>query len=116
MEIKKKRKNFIRRKHRVRTQLSGTAKRPRLAVYRSLKHISCQLIDDQTDRTLCAASDRSVKVKGNKTEKAKAVGTAIAQAAKKVGITAVVFDRSGYKYHGRLQALAEAARSNGLQF
>ncbi len=114
--ILNKQARFFRRKARVRAKLSGTAEMPRLAVKRSLKHISCQLIDDVAGKTLAFASDVSVKATGKKSEKAKAVGTAIAEAAKKQGITAVVFDRSGFAYHGRVQALADAAREGGLTF
>ncbi len=106
----------LRRKRRVGAKLSGTASRPRLVVTRSLQHISCQLIDDAAGRTLVSVSDITVKAKGNKTERAKQVGTAIAQAAQTKKITTVVFDRSGYLYHGRVKALAEAARAAGLQF
>lgn len=111
-----KRQRFAQRKGRVRIKLVGTATQPRLAVHRSLKHISCQLIDDTTGKTIVAASDITVKAIGKKTDKAKAVGEAIAQAAKAAGIASAVFDRSGYRYHGRVQALAEAARTAGLQF
>lgn len=114
--INQKRQRFTQRQRRVRSKLHGTAERPRLAVHRSLKHISCQLIDDTTGRTLAAVSDVGIKATGKKADKAKAVGQAIAEAAKKLGITAAVFDRSGYRYHGRLQSLADAARAAGLQF
>ena len=114
--ILNKQARFFRRKARVRAKVSGTATMPRLAIKRSLKHISCQLIDDAAGKTLAFASDTSVKATGKKSDKAKAVGAAIAAAAKQHGITTVVFDRSGFAYHGRVQALADAAREGGLQF
>lgn len=105
-----------RRHARVRAKVHGTAQRPRLAVQRSLQHISCQLIDDASGRTLATTSDTALNATGTKTAKATAVGTAIATAAKQQNITAAVFDRAGYLYHGRVKALAEAARAAGLQF
>ena len=108
-----------RRHERVRKTVSGTEQRPRLAVYRSLSHIYAQVIDDGQGRTLAAASDieKDVKdTKGNKTERAKAVGAAVAQKAKDAGVTKVVFDRGGYLFHGRVKALADAAREGGLEF
>jgi large subunit ribosomal protein L18 len=106
---------------RVRSKISGTAERPRLSVYRSLKHIYVQLIDDTTGRTLVSAStaDKEVGEGLQKTwdiEAAKAVGRAVAGKALSQGIKDVVFDRSGYKYHGRVKALADAAREAGLSF
>ncbi|MCS7224241.1 MAG: 50S ribosomal protein L18 [Armatimonadetes bacterium] len=111
----------LRRHWRVRRRVVGTAERPRLAVFRSLKHIYAQIIDDQTGRTLCAAStlDKSLrqKIQGlSKKEQAAAVGRLISERALAKGITAVVFDRGGHRYHGRVQALADAARQAGLQF
>lgn len=104
---------------RVRRALSGTAERPRLAVKRSLHHIYATLIDDSHGHTLAAASTReksfSTPSRTN-LDAAKAVGTAIATKAKAAGVTRVVFDRSGYKYHGRVRALADAAREAGLEF
>lgn len=105
----------LRRKRRVRAKISGTAERPRLSVFRSNSHIYAQLIDDVTGATLVQASDIKSK-KGNKTESATTVGKTIAEAAKKAKITECVFDRNGYKYHGRVKALAEGAREGGLQF
>jgi len=110
------RPKFLSRKRRVRAKISGTDRRPRLSVHRSLHHITAQLIDDVHGRTLCSASDRQVNGSGNKTAKAQAVGSALATVATKQGISQVVFDRSGYKYHGRVKALADAARSGGLKF
>ena len=108
-----------RRHERVRKTVAGTPARPRLAVYRSLTHIYAQVIDDEQGRTLVAASDVEKElrdVKGNKSERAKAVGAQLAQKAKAAGVTAVVFDRGGNRYHGRVKALAEAAREGGLKF
>ncbi|MBL8048993.1 MAG: 50S ribosomal protein L18 [Chthonomonas sp.] len=102
---------------RVRKTVSGAAERPRLAVFRSLKHISCQVIDDSTGRTLVAASsmEKDLKATGN-VEGATLVGQAIAKRAAEAGIKAVVFDRGGFRYHGRVSALAEGARKGGLEF
>ena len=106
-----------RRHRRVRARISGTAERPRLAVYRSLTQIYAQVIDDRTGRTLVAASSLETKdTKGKKSEVASAVGAKLAEKAKAAGVTEVIFDRGGYRYHGRVKALADAARSNGLRF
>lgn len=117
--ISKPDKNKIRqRRHmRVRGKISGTAERPRLSVYRSNKNIYAQLIDDVKGVTLASASTIDSEVSGkNKTEQASGVGELIAKRAAAKNITNVVFDRGGYLYHGRVQALAEAARENGLKF
>ena len=108
----------LRRHIRVRKTLAGTPERPRLAVYRSTNHIYVQVIDDSRGHTLAAASDRDkgLKASGTKTETAKAVGKLIAQRAKEQGIDAVVFDRGGFRYHGRVKALADSAREAGLGF
>lgn len=103
------------RKKRIRMRVEGTPERPRLAVYRSLKNISAQLIDDVAGRTLAAADCKSAKAKPN-LEGAKKVGTQLAAAAKAAGVTAVVFDRNGYKFHGLVASLATGAREGGLQF
>jgi len=108
-----------RRHIRIRKRLRGSTDRPRLSVFRSLNHIYAQVIDDARGTTLAAASTLDADLKGTKgtgTERAKAVGTAIGQRAKAAGITQVVFDRGGYMYHGRIQALADAAREAGLEF
>jgi large subunit ribosomal protein L18 len=107
-----------RRHRRIRGKVTGTAERPRLAIYRSNKGIFAQLIDDETGRTLAGASWLGLpkSFKGDKSEQAAEVGKAIAAAAKKAGIESVVFDRSGYLYHGRVKALAEGAREGGLKF
>ena len=105
-----------RRKNRVRQNVSGTAERPRLTVYRSLKHIYAQIVDDSTGRTLVSASSVALKVTGGNVDAAKAVGTAIAERARESAIEKVCFDRNGRLYHGRVKALADAAREAGLQF
>jgi large subunit ribosomal protein L18 len=107
-----------RRHRRVRGKIRGTAERPRLAVFRSNKGISAQLVDDDAARTLAAASWLNLKksFKGTKTEQASEVGKLLAANAQKAGIETVVFDRGGYLYHGRVKALAEAAREGGLKF
>jgi large subunit ribosomal protein L18 len=104
-----------RRHLRVRRRVSGTTERPRLVVYRSLKHIYAQLVDDTLSRTLMTVSDGK-SVPGKKSERSAAVGKAIAVRAKEAGITRVVFDRGGYKYHGRVKAVADGAREGGLEF
>lgn len=116
MEAKAKRQARIRRHARVRTKVAGTAERPRLAVFRSNRHIYAQLIDDAAARTLVAASDGEVKAGGDgKTDAAKAVGGLLAERAKAAGIGSVVFDRGGRLFHGRVAALAEGAREKGLR-
>ena len=106
-----------RRHRRVRGKVEGTAERPRLVVTRSNKGIAAQLVDDIEGRTLAAASWLQLKsFKGNKTEQAGEVGKLLAQHAKEAGVDRVVFDRGGYLYHGRVKALADAAREGGLQF
>lgn len=118
----KERKPIVQKRHRsIRLKVSGTAEFPRLAVYRSTKHIYAQLIDDENHVTLASASsnDKDLKEKlsnGGNIEAAKIVGEAIAQKAKKAGISEVVFDRGGFLYHGRVAALADAAREAGLMF
>ena len=105
----------VRRHLRVRKAVQGTAERPRLVVYRSLKHITAQLVDDDTAHTLATVT--SVKVsEGKKSEKSLEVGKQIAVVAKEKGITKVVFDRGGYQYHGRVKAVADGAREGGLEF
>ncbi|BDR60890.1 50S ribosomal protein L18 [Lactobacillus xylocopicola] len=112
-----KNKLRLKRHKRIRSKISGTAERPRLSVFRSNKNIYAQLIDDVAGVTLASASTLDDSVKGStKVEQAQAVGKAIAAAAKAKKISNVVFDRSGYLYHGRISALADAARENGLDF
>jgi len=101
---------------RIRKIVTGTAERPRLAIYRSNKEIYAQLIDDVNGKTLGGASSLSGKLKGSKSEKAEAVGKLIAETAKTAGIEQVVFDRGGFLYHGRVKSLAESAREAGLKF
>ena len=110
-------KDRVRRHMRVRSKVSGTPERPRLCVFRSNANISVQLIDDTKGVTLASAGSVELKLpNGGNIEAAKAVGTEIAKLAKKVKIDSVVFDRGGYLYHGRVKALAEAAREAGLKF
>jgi len=118
---KAKREARIKKKVRIRKRLSGTAERPRLVVYRSNMHISVQLVNDDKHEVLASASsyakDLRASLKGkNKTEYSESVGKAIAEKAKAKGIKAVVFDRNGFIYHGRVKALADACRKNGLEF
>ena len=120
-KMKSKQMSHLRRKKRVRRKINGTSQRPRLSVNRSLKHIYAQIIDDENGKTLAHASSLSPEVKGNtsedgKTKVAQSVGQLIAQKAKEHQIEGVIFDRSGYLYHGRVKALAEAAREEGLKF
>ncbi len=108
--------NRLRRKAKIRSTMSGTAKRPRLSVFRSNENIYVQLIDDVTGKTLAAASDIKTDGKTTKVESAKKVGEEIAKKAKDLKIKEIVFDRGGFAYHGRVKALAEAARETGLKF
>jgi large subunit ribosomal protein L18 len=117
-----KNESRTRRRARVRARVIGSAKRPRLAVFRSAKHIYAQLIDDAAGRTLAAVSDAEVKnakaAEGMdaKVASAYAAGQTLAEKAKKAGVTSVVFDRGGFSYHGRVKALADGARAGGLEF
>ena len=107
------------RHERIRLRLSGSPERPRLAVFRSLNHIYAQVIDDTSGKTLAAASslEKELKVAGQKkTDEAKSVGRLIAERARSAGIEQVVFDRAGFRYHGRIKSLADAAREAGLEF
>jgi large subunit ribosomal protein L18 len=118
--IRKIEKKAIRNRihRRIRRKLSGTAERPRLAVFRSVAHIYAQVIDDAQGQTLVSASsvDKDGKTKGGNVAAAKAIGKLVAERAKEKGIKSVVFDRGGYQYHGRVKALADAAREAGLEF
>ena len=122
MRIEEKERLRKKRHQRVRSKVTGTAERPRLNVSRSLQHIYAQLIDDTTGHTVAHASTvdadlrESLKNRGGNIDAAKAVGKLIAERGKEKGISAVVFDRGGYMYHGRVQALADSARESGLQF
>ena len=112
-------KSRLQRQVRGRKKVAGTAERPRLVVTRSSKHISVQVVDDLVGRTLVAASSMEADLRtfdGDKTAKAKRVGELVAQRAKGAGIESVVFDRAGHQYHGRIAALADAAREGGLSF
>jgi large subunit ribosomal protein L18 len=115
--ITQTKRNAIRQRihNRIRAKLSGTAERPRLNVYRSLNHIYAQVIDDQAGQTLVSASTIKLKTGGN-VAAAKEIGKAVAEKAVEKGIKKVVFDRGGYLYHGRIKALADAAREAGLEF
>jgi large subunit ribosomal protein L18 len=107
------------RHERIRLRLSGSPERPRLAVFRSLNHIYAQVIDDTTGKTLAAASSLEKELKAasqKKTDEAKVVGRLIAERARSAGIEQVVFDRAGFRYHGRIKSLADAAREAGLEF
>ena len=117
--ITQTKRNAIRQRihARIRQKLSGTAERPRLNVYRSLNHVYAQVIDDQKGETLVAASTLSMKLKtGGNVAAAREIGKAVAEAATAKGIKKVVFDRGGFLYHGRIKALADAAREGGLEF
>jgi large subunit ribosomal protein L18 len=114
--LAKKLLNRSLRKNRVRAKVSGTAERPRLTVTISNTHVSAQLINDETSRTLVSATSVGKKLTGTMTEKAAIIGTDIAKKAVKANIKTVVFDRNGRQYAGRLKALAEAARNEGLEF
>jgi large subunit ribosomal protein L18 len=124
MKIKTKEDRRTRIKHRIRKRVSGTTERPRLTVFRSLAHMYAQVVDDRTGRTIASASSVEPNIKasfageargGNKAG-AEAVGRAIAERLKAQGITRVVFDRNGFLYHGRIKAIADAARQAGLEF
>ena len=109
----------VKRHARLRLRLSGTGARPRLAVFRSLNHIYAQVIDDSSGRTLAAASSLEPDLKsaqGTKTAEATAVGRIVAERARAAGVERVVFDRAGFRYHGRVKSLADAAREAGLEF
>lgn len=115
---KSKQLHRISRHRRVRARVAGTKARPRVSVFKSNKHIFVQLIDDESRKTILSSKDSSSKSKpkGDKSEKASDIGKVIAEKAKSVGISEVVFDRGGYKYHGRVKALAEGLRAGGLKF
>ena len=116
MAVKTKQQARLRRHRRVRAKVTGTTARPRLAVYRSNKTISAQVIDDSAGRTLAAASSQDKSLASlARVDAPAAVGKLVAERAAKAGIATVVFDRGGYLYHGRVKALADAARENGLE-
>jgi large subunit ribosomal protein L18 len=114
--IKKYKNKRIKRHVRVRGKITGTASRPRLTVFRSSEHIYAQIIDDEKRKTLVSASDLALKDKITKTDKAKLVGKEVATLAKVAKVKKVTFDRGGFAYHGRVAALAAAAREAGLEF
>lgn len=114
--IKHKQEVTKRRAQRTRARISGTKERPRLTVKRSAKHIYAQLIDDTVGRTLASASDKEATAGGKPVDTAKQVGEALAKKAVAIGIQSAVFDRGGYRYHGRVAALADGARNGGLTF
>src|SRR3954466_11874928 len=118
MSLQTKGQSRLRRRRRVRAKVRGTAERPRLTVFRSNRGIEAQLIDDDAGRTVASASHLALakSFKGDKTAQAEAVGKALAAAAKSAGVETCVFDRGGYLYHGRVKALADAAREGGLEF
>lgn len=119
-QVSHKRRSAVTKRHaRLRKKVRGSAERPRLAVKRSSRHIVVQLIDDLSGRTLASASSLEADVRGldgDKKARAAAVGKLVAERAREAGVTAVVFDRGGYDYHGRIAALADAAREGGLEF
>jgi large subunit ribosomal protein L18 len=115
MRTPKTREEQRKRRHRrVRARVIGTPERPRLVVYRSLKHIYAQIVDDSVQRTLLTVTDQSLS--GKKSERSVEVGKLVAEKAKAAGITRVVFDRAGYQFHGRVKAVADGAREGGLEF
>ena len=114
--IPKTREQQRHRRHlRVRKKVAGTPERPRLVIFRSDKHIYAQLVDDSANKTIATVSDLGIE-QGKKAERAAEVGKLIAERAKSAGITRVVFDRAGYRYHGRIKAVADGARKGGLEF
>ncbi len=119
MDSKQKQLNRSRRHGRIRAKVTGTAKRPRVSVFKSNKHVFVQFIDDNTGKTILSSKivpAAKSKIKGKKTEKSAEVGKMLAEKAKAAGITEVIFDRGGYKYHGRVKALADGLRAGGLKF
>jgi len=118
MKVKNKADQRVRRHYRVRNKVAGTAVRPRMSVFRSLNHISVQFIDDDSAVTLAAVSTQQADFKGqkNNVDTARQIGVKAAEAAKAAGIETVVFDRGGFRYSGRVAALADAAREGGLKF
>ncbi len=121
MAVLTKKESREKRQRRIRKNMTGTAERPRLAIFRSAKHIYAQVIDDVSGRTIASASTLSKDLRGglgdgNKTDAAKKVGALVAEQCKSKDVTKVVFDRGGFLYHGRVKALADAAREGGLDF
>ena len=116
MSTSKKELNRKARHARIRAKIDGTAEKPRLVIYRSLNNHYAQLVDDATHLTLISCDDLKLKLKGNKSERAKKVGMELAKLATEKKITTCVFDRNGFRYHGRVKAIAEGAREGGLKF
>ena len=116
MSPSKKQLNRVNRHKRSRSKIDGTSEKPRLVVYRSLNNHYAQLVDDVKHVTIVSCDDLKLKLKGTKSERAKTVGMELAKLAKEKNITTCVFDRNGYRYHGRVKAVAEGAREGGLQF
>lgn len=116
MKIEDKQKNRQKRKMHIRKTVSGTASKPRLSVFRSNNHIFAQAIDDVNSVTLVSASDFESKTKKNNIETATKVGETLGEKLKKIGVEAVIFDRNGYKYHGKVKALADGIRAAGIKF
>ena len=114
--VRTKKEKTMRRARRTRANIFGTQSRPRLSVFRSNKHIYAQLIDDAAQKTLASASDLDIKIKGNKSEAAQLVGGEIAKKGGELKIGEAIFDKGGYKYHGRIKSVAEGARKGGLKF
>lgn len=116
MSLSKKELNRKARHNRIRAKVNGSAEKPRLVVYRSLNNHYAQLVDDAKHVTLLSCDDLKIKAKGKKSERAKQVGMELAKLAQEKKITACVFDRNGYQYHGRVKAVADGAREGGLKF
>jgi len=115
--IKQKNQRRLRRAHRTRSKIRGNSAQPRVSVFRSLRHLSVQVIDDAQQKTLASSSDMAVEAKGKKPlEVAALIGADVAEKAIAAGVKKVVFDRGSYKYHGRVKAIAEAMREGGLEF
>jgi len=113
---KVKKEKFFRRQRRTRVKMTGTASKPRVSVFRSLLHISVQAIDDVNGKTLVAASEKEIKAKGNKSEKAALVGELMGKKLVDNKISEIIFDKGAYKYHGRVKALADGIRKSGINF
>jgi len=116
MSTSKKELNRKARHNRIRAKMNGTTEKPRLVIYRSLNNHYAQLVDDVKHLTIVSCDDLKLKLKGNKSERAKTVGMELAKLAKEKNITTCVFDRNGFRYHGRVKAVADGAREGGLKF
>lgn len=111
-----KKDKYLRRRRRTRAKIRGTAQRPRVSVFRSLRYISAQVIDDEQGRTILAMTEPKIVAKGTKTERALTLGVTLGQKLVEQDITTIVFDRGAYKYHGRVKAVAEGLRQSGIKF